>query len=92
MTELVIVALATACVLTAVEELIITLGKWRGLLALIMGSLGSYFTLQHGWGLIIFTALASSFTGMTASLLVADLIESRNPRTLRGLPRRIPPL
>lgn len=92
MTELIIAALSTAFILTAVEELIISLGKWRGLLALVLSILASYFIMDHNWGRIIFTALGASFLGMTCTMLVRTLLEVNDPRTLRGVPRRVPPL
>jgi len=92
MTELIIVSLSTAFVLTAVEELLISLGKWRGLLALVVSLFASYFVIDHTWGLIVFTSFAASFLGMTCTMLVRTLLEVNDPRTLRGVPRRVPPL
>jgi hypothetical protein len=92
MISLVIASLSTAFVLTAVEELIKNLGKYRGLLALGIGFLGTYFTGTHTPGMLIFTSLAAGFVGLTCSMSVLSLIESRNPRIVRGMPRRVPPL
>ena len=92
MTELIIASLATAFILTAVEELLIALGKWRGLLAFVLSLLASYFVMDHNWGRIVFTSLAASFLGMTCTLLVRTLLEVNDPRTMRGVPRRVPPL
>jgi hypothetical protein len=92
MTNLVIISLATAFILTAVEELLIFLGKWRGLLALLLSFIASYSIGIHSWGMLVFLSLAGSFGGMTCAMLVPTLIESRDPRIVRGLPRRVPPL
>jgi hypothetical protein len=92
MTELLIVSLSTAFIVTAVEELIYSIGKFKGLLALACSFLGAYFTVSGTWGLITFTAIASSFAGMFLSMSAMNLIETRDSRTVRNLPRRIPPL
>lgn len=89
---LLVISLATAFVITAIEGLFVPLGKWRGLVALIMSSLGAVFALGLNYGMLVFTSLASSFLSMVISLLVTNLLESQDPRTLRGLPRRVPPL
>jgi len=92
MVTLVITALATAFVLTAIEELVRNLGKFRGLVAFLISLLGAYFTGPNDWGMIIFTAFAGAFAGLACSMSILNLIESREPRTLRGMPQRIPPL
>jgi len=92
MTDLVIISLAVAFVLTGVEELIFPIGKWRGLLALVLSTLASIATVEQKWGIVICTALACSFASMTCAMLVSTLIDSRDPRVLRGVPRRVPPL
>jgi hypothetical protein len=92
MTALLITSLATAFALTVVEELLFSLRKWRGLFAFTVSMLGAYFTVQHDLGLIVFTALGSAFAGTAASMSILNLVESRDPRIVRGLPRRIPPL
>lgn len=92
MISLVIASLATAFVLTAIEELIINLGKYRGLVALAISSLGVYFTGTTLPGMLIFTSLAAGFAGLTLAISVATLLESRSVRVVRGLPRRVPPI
>jgi len=92
MTDLVIISLATAFVLTGVEELLISLGKWRGILALLLSLIGTISIGTSGWGVLVFLSLASSFGGMTCAMLVSTLIDSRDPRAIRGVPRRVPPL
>lgn len=92
MTELLIVSLSTAFIITAVEELLFNMGKWRGLLALFVSIIGSYLTLRHNWGFIVFTSFGASFAGMTCAMLVGTLIEAREPRVVSGLPRRVPPI
>ena len=92
MTELLIVSLSTAFIVTAVEELIYPIGKFKGLVALVFSFLGAYFTVSGTWGLVTFTAIASSFAGMFLSMSAMNLIETRDSRAVRNLPRRIPPL
>jgi hypothetical protein len=92
MTALLITSLATAFALTVIEELLFSLKKWRGFFAFAVSMLGAYFTVQQNWGLIVFTALGSAFAGTAASMAILNLVESRDPRIVRGLPRRIPPL
>ncbi|NDA61956.1 MAG: hypothetical protein EBX50_07930 [Chitinophagia bacterium] len=92
MTNLIIISLATAFIITAVEELLIVLGKWRGLAAFVLSLMFSYFVLEHLWGRIIVISLSASFLGMTCSMLVRTLLEVNDTRTIRGVPRRVPPL
>jgi hypothetical protein len=92
MISLVIASLATAFVLTAVEELLMNLGKYRGLLAFLVSLLGAYFTDTTKPGMLIFTGFAAAFAGITLSVSVVSLLESRDPRIVRRLPRRVPPL
>jgi uncharacterized protein involved in cysteine biosynthesis len=89
MTTVLISGLATACILTAVEGLLINLGKWRGLVSLLLSIL---FCINLGTKLRYLTAytLAATFVGLTLSYLVEQLFTGVNPRTARGLPNRIP--
>lgn len=91
MTELLVAAWATACLLTAIEELLISLGKWRGLLALSMSTVACIVLMPMGWNLI-FYVLASAFVGLTSSVVVENLVTGTPERIQRGLPRRVPPL
>lgn len=86
MTTIIIAALATAFVLTAVESLIIALGKWRGLLAL-GASVGSLVTLTTPWGYLPVYGLATAFLGLVLSLAVEQLFTGVDAKEL---PRRIP--
>lgn len=92
MTTLLIAALATAFVLTGIEELLGSLGKYRGFVALILSGLSVYFTEQVPVGLLVFTSLAAAFAGLTLSVSVVNLLESRDTRIVKRLPRRVPPL
>jgi len=89
MTTVIISGLATACILTAVEGLLINLGKWRGLVSLLLSIL---FCINLGTKLRYLTTytLAATFVGLTLSYLVEQLFTGVNPRTARGLPNRIP--
>lgn len=91
MTELLVAAWATACLLTAIEELLISLGKWRGLLALSMSTVACFVLMPIGWDLI-FYVLASAFVGLTSSVIVENVVTGTPERIQRGLPRRVPPL
>jgi hypothetical protein len=86
MTTIIIAALATACILTAVESLIIALGKWRGLLAL-GASVGSLVTLTTPWAYLPVYGLATAFLGLVLSLAVEQLFAGIDAKEL---PRRIP--
>lgn len=86
MTTIIIAALATAFVLTAVESLIIALGKWRGLLAL-GASVGSLVTLTTPWTYLPVYGLATAFLGLVLSLAVEQLFAGVDAKEL---PRRIP--
>jgi hypothetical protein len=89
MTLVIISGLATACLLTAVEGLLINLSKWRGLTALVLSTLFC-LNLDTRTKYLFVYSLASTFVGLTLSYLVEQLFTGVNPRTARGLPNRIP--
>jgi chromate transport protein ChrA len=91
MTELLVAAWAVACVLTAIEELLISLGKWRGLLALSMSTVACLVLRPLGWDQI-FYVLSASFIGLISSVVVENLITGTPERVARGLPKKVPPL
>lgn len=91
MTSLLVAAWATACVLTAIEELLISLGRWRGLLALTMSTVACLVLRPMAWDQI-FYILAASFLGLISSVVTENLITGTPDRVTRGLPRRVPPL
>lgn len=91
MTALLVAALSTACVLTAIEELLISIGKWRGLVALSMSTVACLVLRPMGWDQI-FYVLASAFLGLVSSVVVETVFMGQPERLSRGLPRRIPPL
>lgn len=88
MTNVVIAALATACVLTAVEGLIVSIGKWRGLLAAVIAIPSSIILGVSGLPLLVY-CLASTFLGLTMSLLVEQVFTGPSVREMRGLPKRV---
>lgn len=88
MTNVVIAALATACVLTAVEGLLVSIGKWRGLLAISISLPSSIILGVSGLPLLIY-CLASTFLGLTMSLLVEQVFTGVSIREMRGLPKRV---
>jgi hypothetical protein len=88
MTTVLITGLATACVLTAVEGLLVNLGKWRGLLALSFSIIGC-LTLGVSAREAAFYILAATFVGLTASLVVEQTFTGISIREMRGLPKRI---
>ena len=88
MTTIVISALATACVLTMVEGLIVSLGKWRGLLALVI-SLPSCLLLGVTDITLLVYCPAVIFLGLTLSLMVEQTFTGISVREMRGLPKRI---
>jgi hypothetical protein len=87
MGNLLISALATACILSAVEAFLLPLGKWRGLLGLAF-SAGFCMLLDVGLRYLTPYILGSTFVGLILSLLVEQIftgVEKGN------LPKRIPP-
>lgn len=86
MTDIIISGLATACILTAVEGLIVALGKWRGLLAL-GASLGALVNLGTPVSYLPVYGLATAFLGLVLSLLVEQVFSTPDAKQL---PRRIP--
>jgi hypothetical protein len=87
MGNLLISALATACILSAVEVFLLPLGKWRGLLGLAF-SAGFCMLLDVGLRYQTPYILGSTFVGLILSLLVEQIftgVEKGN------LPKRIPP-
>ena len=88
MTIVFIAGLAAACVLTAVENLLISIGKWRGLLALVMSIVG--ILVMGGYSkFTIFEILASTFLGLTFSLVVEQVFVGVSLREVRNLPKRV---
>jgi len=84
----IIAGLATACILTAVESLIKPLGKWRGLLALIISLLACLNLNTRLLYLVVYT-LATTFVGLTLSLATEQVLTGISPRQARGLPNRV---
>jgi hypothetical protein len=93
MTTMLITAMATACILTAVEGLLITLGKFRGLLALVL-SFSFCYILEVPLKQLAVYSLAATFAGLTLSLIVEQLFSEPAGRRLpnrvesRDLPKR----
>ena len=85
-----IAGLSTACILTAVEGLLISLGKFRGLVALIF-SMIACLVMEPFNRASVFSILASTFVGLTASLFVEQTFTGISVREFRNLPRRVPP-
>lgn len=91
MVDILIISMASACILTAVEGLLISLGKFRGLLAL-GASIGGFLSLGIKTSYLPVYGLAATFGGLTLSLFV-ELIFTEQPTAVsRRLPNRIPPL
>lgn len=67
----VISALASACLLSAVEGLIRPLGKWRGLMALT-ASVGAALVLGTNWAYLPVYGLAAAFMSLVFTLLVDE--------------------
>jgi len=88
MTTLVISSLAIAAILTAVEGLLMPLGKWRGLVSLIGGVIFPFTLGIRDYTLPVY-ALAVTFVGLTASLAVEQAFTGVSVRQMRGLPNRI---
>lgn len=88
MTVIIIAAAATACVLTAIEGLLISLGKWRGLIAISLSTLFLFLQEVSGVSLFIYS-LAATFAGLIASLAVEQAFTGISVREMRGLPRRV---
>lgn len=86
MSNVLIAALATACVLTAFESLILPLGKWRGLVALLFSTLSCLIIGPLG-RITFFAILAATFVGLTMSLIVEQTFTGMDSRQL---PRRVP--
>ena len=84
----IIAGLATACILTAVESLVKPLGKWRGLLALILSLLACLNLSTRLLYLVVYT-LATTFVGLTLSLATEQVLTGISPRQARGLPNRV---
>ena len=83
-----IAGLATACILTAVESLIKPLGKWRGLLALVVSLLACLNLNTRPLYLVVYT-LATTFVGLTLSLATEQVLVGISPRQARGLPNKV---
>jgi hypothetical protein len=91
MTELLLISFATAFIISAIEGTLISLGKWRGLVALLLSAGGAYLIVPD-WKVAIVTSLASSFIGMCSAVLIETTIEKANIKTVNRMPRRVPPM
>lgn len=89
--ELVTLSFATAFIISAIEGVFFSLNKWRGLVAILLSGAGAYYTISDV-PVAVLTALAASFIGMTASVLVESSIDRANVKVVNRMPRRIPPL
>jgi hypothetical protein len=85
---LLIAAFATAFVLTAVESLLIPLGKWRGLFALGISAL-ALINLEVKWLYLVVYSFGATFIGLTLSILVDQLFNGSTRRDFQDLPRRV---
>ena len=84
----IISGLATACILTAIEGLIKPMGKWRGLAAFAISILACY-NLDTKLSYLAVYSLATSFIGLTLSLLVEQIFSGPTLRERRGLPNKV---
>ena len=91
MTTLFVIAWSAAFILTAVEEIFISLGRLRGILALAISTVGCLVMLPLGWDQI-FYSLAAAFIGLASSMVAETVFTGKSDRLTRGLPSRIPPL
>jgi len=87
MGTLLISALATACILSAVEAFILPLGKWRGLLGIVLNTIFC-LTLEVKLRFMVPYVLGATFIGLTLSLLVEQIFTGL-PKG--DLPKRVPP-
>jgi len=86
MSNVFIASLASACILVAVETFLISLGKFRGLLALGASFISLVVLGTHLRFLPIY-GLAVTFLGLVLSMGVEELF---NQPSARELPKRIP--
>lgn len=91
MVEFLICAWSVSLVLTGVEELVRSLGKWRGLLALVVAGLAGYFTGVTEPEKLIFYTMSTAFVGLVTALVVESTLTTPSGR-VATLPRRVPPL
>jgi hypothetical protein len=85
-----IAGLSTACVLTAVEGLLVSLGKFRGLVSLIF-SMVACLVMEPFNRESVFSILASTFVGLTLSMFVEQTFTGVSTREFRKLPERVAP-
>ena len=89
MVNLILISLAVAFFVSAFEELVRPLGKWRGLFSLAVAFGGCFLAGGMSIGVAIVTAVAAAFVGIVVTFVVQSVFA---PKELRVLPRRIPPL
>ena len=88
MTTLLISSLAVAAILTAIESLVVSLNKWRGLVALVL-AIPSCVLMGCGLRFLPVYSLAVTFLSLTMSLLVEQTFTGISVREFRGLPKRV---
>lgn len=88
MTVLLLSALSIAGILTAIEGLLFSLGKWRGLIAAVGGICFPVILGVQDYTLVVYF-LAATFSGLTISLAVEQAFTGVSVRQMRGLPNRV---
>ena len=83
MLDILIVSLAVAGILSAIDEFIPSIRKYRALIAL-GAALGSYLGIDTDWVRLPLYALATAFLALLITLVVDTLSEAE----FRRLPRR----
>jgi hypothetical protein len=88
MTILMVSSLAIAAILTAIESLVISLNKWRGLVSFLL-AIPVCFLMDCRLRFVPVYSLAITFLSLTMSLLVEQTFTGVSVREFRGLPERI---
>ena len=88
MTILIVSGLAVAAVLTAIESLLVSLNKLRGLFALVL-SVPTCILMGCSLRFLPVYSLAVTFLSLTLSLFVEQIFTGISLREFRGLPERI---
>ena len=90
MDTVLIIGLAIACLLTGLEGLWRPLGRLRGVLAIVVATIGCIVVTGLNKA-TVFTVLASTFVGLTASMFVDQSFTGTSVRQRSGLPDRVKP-
>lgn len=85
MLEIVVITLAVSGVLSAIDEFLPAIRKYRAVVAL-GGAIGAYLSIDTYWVWLCLQSAAVTFTALVTTLLISKISDPE----IRSLPKRVP--